>query len=111
METARLPYTPRNIRYTALLGLVLIAYGLQLTSMQAEMRAHAAAGRPGWEGEAAGLGFAVLVLLFLYTTPFFLGALVQTLERGSRPIAGWLLLLALLPTLLLGLLFAAAGSH
>ncbi|WP_460504111.1 hypothetical protein [Hymenobacter agri] len=57
-----------------------------------------------YEGEAAGLGVALLVLMDLYLVPFVVPATVLALKRGSKPMSAWVLLLGLLPTIALGLL-------
>lgn len=59
---------------------------------------------PTLNGESGG--FLVLILwgLALYTLPFGLGALLW-MRRRSAPIPGWVLVLGLLPTMLLGLFF------
>jgi hypothetical protein len=95
MTSALPPYTTHNIRAAAGLLAVLASYIAYAADLLTGMRAN---DRHGYEGEAAGLGVALLLLLMLYLLPFAIGASLAALRRGSRPVSGGVLLLALLPT-------------
>ena len=101
MKPAPLPYTSRNTWFAAVLLAVLAGYVSYIADLMAGIQAH---NRHGYESEAAGLGVALLVLLALYVVPFAVGVLVAALQRGSKPVSTWVLLLGLLPTIGLAVL-------
>lgn len=101
MTTVRLPHTSRNIWFAAILLAVFSGYLAYTVDLMNGIRAH---NRHGYEGEAAGLGVALLVLMDLYLLPFVVPAAVLALKRGSKPMSAWVLLLGLLPTIALGVL-------
>lgn len=93
--TSAPPHTIRNIWCAALLLTVLAGYVAYTADLLAGIRAN---DRLGYEGEAAGLGVALLFLLILYLVPFAIWTLMAALRRGSEPVSGGVLLWALLPT-------------
>ena len=101
MPASLLPYTRRNIWFAAVLLAVFGSYVTFTVGLSAGIRAN---NRHGYEGEAAGLGIVLLVLMDLYLVPFVIPAAVLALKRGSKPMSAWVLLLGLLPTIALGVL-------
>ena len=101
MTTVPLPYTTRNVWFAAILLAVFTAYMAYTVDLMDGIRAN---NRHGYEGEAAGLGVALLVLMDLYLVPFVIPVSVLALRRGSKPVSPWVLLLGLLPTIALGIL-------
>jgi len=89
------PYTTRNIWCAVLLLVVLTGYVAYTADLLAGIRAN---DHLGYEGEAAGLGVALLYLLMLYLAPFAIWTLIAALRRGSKPVSGGVLLWALFPT-------------
>jgi hypothetical protein len=96
MTYALLPYTARNIWFAAVLLIVFTVYVACTAGLMAGIRAH---NHHGYEGEAAGLGVAILMLLDVYLVPFVVPVSVLALQRGSKPVSAWVLLLGLLPTI------------
>lgn len=101
MTASLLPYTRRNIWFAAVLLAVFSGYVTFTVGLTAGIRAN---DRLGYEGEAAGLVVALLLMLDLYLVPFVIPVSVLALQRGSKPVSPWVLLLGLLPTIALGVL-------
>jgi hypothetical protein len=101
MKTARLPYTKRNVWFASVLTVALLGHVAYIMNLMAEIHAH---DRQGYEGEAAGFGVLIVVLLAAYLAAFTIPVLLAALERGSKPVSVWRLLLGLLPTIGLALL-------
>ena len=94
MQTARPPYTWYNIVIAGLALLTVASYWWKWHSFNIEMAEQA---RMGARGEAAFIILIPLAFLGIYAAVFSLVALLQALQRGSKPMSGTAVLLGLLP--------------